>query len=254
MQRMGKTAGSGAKSGSGRGVSRRGLLISGGVAVGLGILGTAGRDEVKRLWWQVPGNTKPRKEGEVDYRGADWVAASDENWRMADRPDDFTIDRVVIHVVQGSYAVALQVFQDPAHKAASHYVVRKDGHVAQSVRELDVAYHAGNREYNERSVGIEHEGYVDRPADFTDTMYRASARLTADICRRYDIPVDREHIIGHSEVPGADHTDPGRHWDWKKYMRYVREAAEALEKQEQDDKRQDGKQPTGKQSAATDGS
>ena len=68
----------------------------------------------------------------------------------------------------------------------------------------------GTATYNERSIGIEHEGFVDRPQDFTDAMYRSSARLTAGICARYGIPVDREHIIGHAEVPGTDHTDPGR--------------------------------------------
>lgn len=96
---------------------------------------------------------------------------------------DYEIDRVVIHVVQGSYATALDVFRDPDHEAAAHYVVRKDGHIAQMIRELDVAFHAGNRGYNERSVGIEHEGYVDRPESFTEAMYASSARLTAAICR-----------------------------------------------------------------------
>ena len=117
--------------------------------------------------------------------------------------------------------------EDPGHGAAAHYIVRKDGHVTQMIRELDVAYHAGNRAYNERSVGIEHEGFVDRPEDFTDEMYAASARLTAGICARYAIPVDREHIIGHVEVPGTDHTDPGEHWDWERYMRLVRKVPSA---------------------------
>lgn len=93
------------------------------------------------------------------------------------------------------------------------------------IRELDVAYHAGNRDYNERSVGIEHAGFVDRPQDFTDAMYAASARLTAGICARYGIPVDRKHILGHVEVPGTDHTDPGPHWDWDRYLELVRRAA-----------------------------
>jgi N-acetyl-anhydromuramyl-L-alanine amidase AmpD len=100
------------------------------------------------------------------------------------------------------------------------------------IRELDVAYHAGNRSYNERSVGIEHEGFVDRPEDFTDAMYAASARLAAGVCVRYGIPVDREHIIGHVEVPGTDHTDPGEHWDWDRYLKLVAEAKEALSKAE----------------------
>jgi N-acetyl-anhydromuramyl-L-alanine amidase AmpD len=94
------------------------------------------------------------------------------------------------------------------------------------VREADVAYHAGNREWNERSIGIEHEGYVDDPDRwFTDTAYRASAQLAADISTRYDIPIDREHIVGHHEVPGATHTDPGPYWDWDRYLDLVRAAA-----------------------------
>ncbi|MFF5564885.1 N-acetylmuramoyl-L-alanine amidase [Streptomyces sp. NPDC012623] len=201
--------------------TRRAVLIGGAAAVlGGGVLA---RDELSWAWRKLSVGHKPRKEGELDYASAEWVAASSTNWRMADRPDDYRIDRVVIHVVQGSYAVALQVFRDPAHGAAAHYVVGKDGQVAQMIRELDVAYHAGNRSYNERSIGIEHEGFVEAADSFGDTMYRSSARLTADICHRYDIPVDREHIVGHVEVPGADHTDPGKGWNWDRYMRFVRE-------------------------------
>ncbi|MGA4839469.1 N-acetylmuramoyl-L-alanine amidase [Streptomyces sp. G45] len=203
-----------------RGPGRRALLI-GGAAVGVGTVVLL-RDELGRLWWRLPGVVKKRREGEVDAPGAQWIAASSENWRRADRPSDYEIDRVVIHVVQGGYASALRVFKDPGHGAAAHYVIRKDGHIAQMIRELDVAYHAGNRSMNERSVGIEHEGFVDRKASFTDAMYAASARLTAGICERYDIPVDREHIIGHVEVEGTDHTDPGPHWDWDRYIRLVR--------------------------------
>ncbi|MEU5045593.1 N-acetylmuramoyl-L-alanine amidase [Streptomyces griseorubiginosus] len=208
-----------------RRIGRRALLVGGtAAAVGSAVLA---RDELARLWWRTPGVEKPRVEGAVDFRGAHWVAASDANWRRADRPDDYGIDMVVVHVTQGSFASAVKVFQDPGHGAAAHYIVGKDGRITQMIRELDVAYHAGNRSYNERSVGIEHEGFVDRPEDFTDEMYAASARLTAGICARYGIPVDREHIIGHVEVPGTDHTDPGRHWDWDRYMKLVRQAGRA---------------------------
>ncbi|MFJ1971697.1 N-acetylmuramoyl-L-alanine amidase [Streptomyces sp. NPDC087903] len=208
-----------------RRIGRRALLIGGAAAaVGTAVLA---RDELAHLWWRLPGVEKSRVEGAVDFRGATWVAASSANWRLADRPDDYAIDRVVIHVTQGSFASAVKAFQDPGHGAAAHYIVHKDGRVTQMIRELDVAFHAGNREYNERSVGIEHEGFVDRPKDFTDAMYAASARLTAGICGRYGIPVDRKHIIGHVEVPGTDHTDPGRHWDWDRYTGLVRRAQRA---------------------------
>lgn len=208
-----------------RRIGRRALIVGGAAAaVGTGVLA---RDELARLWYRMPGVEKPRKEGEVDYTGARWVAASDANWRRADRPDDYGIDMVIIHVTQGSFASAVKAFQDPGHQAAAHYIVGQDGRVTQMIRELDVAYHAGNRDYNERSVGIEHEGFVDRPEDFTDKMYEASALLTARICARYDIPVDREHIIGHVEVPGTDHTDPGKHWDWDRYLKLVQKARTA---------------------------
>lgn len=215
------------RSGSLRGVSRRTLLIAGGATAGLGAAGAlyasldepaAPRHEQRRA------HGRRRRPGDVDQPGAQWVPASEANWRWADRPYDYAIDRVVIHVVEGSYAVALKVFQDPKHRAAAHYVVREDGHIAQAIREMDVAYHAGNRDYNERSVGIEHAGWVNGPNSFTEPMYRASAELTAGVCQRYGIPLDRQHIMGHVEVPGTDHKDPGPYWDWDHYMRLLRAA------------------------------
>ncbi|MET7480319.1 N-acetylmuramoyl-L-alanine amidase [Streptomyces sp. NPDC005648] len=205
-----------------RRLGRRALFV-GGAAAAVGTAALA-REELAHLWWRLPGVEKPRVAGAVDFRGARWIAASSANYRRADRPDDYPIDRVVVHVTQGGYASAVKAFEDPGHRAAAHYIVREDGRITQMIRELDVAFHAGNREYNERSVGIEHEGFVERRSSFTDPMYASSARLTAAICGRYGIPVDREHIIGHVEVPGTDHTDPGRYWDWDRYMGLVRSA------------------------------
>ncbi|MFF8944812.1 N-acetylmuramoyl-L-alanine amidase [Streptomyces sp. NPDC014864] len=218
---MGATRDAGGE-GAERRLGRRALLAGGAAAAVGGI--ALGRAELSRLWWRLPGVEKPRVAGAVDFRGARWVAASPANYRRADRPADYPVDRIVVHVTQGDYASAVKVFQDPEHAAAAHYVVRRDGRVTQLVRELDVAFHAGNRGYNERSVGIEHEGFVEDAASFTDAMYAASARLTARVCARYAIPVDREHIVGHVEVPGTDHTDPGPHWDWGRYLRLVSDA------------------------------
>ncbi|OUD04762.1 N-acetylmuramoyl-L-alanine amidase [Streptomyces swartbergensis] len=158
----------------------------------------------------------------VDHPGAAWHPASRSNYTPSKRPRAHPLRYVVIHVAQTTYSGTLSVFRNPRNKVSAHYVVRSsDGHVAQCVREADIAWHAGNWDYNTRSIGIEHEGWVDQPKYFTDAMYQRSARLTAAICARYDIPRNRAHIIGHHEVPGSDHTDPGRHWDWKRYMRLV---------------------------------
>ncbi|MFG2491995.1 N-acetylmuramoyl-L-alanine amidase [Streptomyces caniferus] len=155
-----------------------------------------------------------------------WIPASPSNFTAASRPTKYPVELVVVHVTQETYADTLKLFQDPKHKAAAHYVVRSaDGALAQCVREHDVAWHAGNWDYNTRSIGIEHEGWIDDPTWFTDPLYQRSARLTAAICDRYRIPKDREHIIGHVEVPGTDHTDPGEFWDWARYLQLVDEAS-----------------------------
>jgi hypothetical protein len=52
-------------------------------------------------------------------------------------------------------------------------------------------------------------------------MYRSSAALARHLCDEYGIPKTRTGIIGHNQVPGATHTDPGSHWNWTKYMGYV---------------------------------
>ncbi|MFF1257371.1 N-acetylmuramoyl-L-alanine amidase [Streptomyces sp. NPDC058321] len=204
-----------------RAITRRALLFSARAAA-VAVLGFAA---VVELPSQRSGPLE--REGTVDQSAARWTAASDANYRYANRPDDYRIDRIVIHITQSRYEEAARAFRDPAHQAAAHYLIRSsDGHLAQMVREADVAYHAGNREWNERSIGIEHEGYVDDPDRwFTDTTYRASAQLAADISTRYDIPIDREHIVGHHEVPGATHTDPGPYWNWDRYLDLVRAAA-----------------------------
>ncbi|MFE4647178.1 N-acetylmuramoyl-L-alanine amidase [Streptomyces sp. NPDC056707] len=151
------------------------------------------------------------------YPSALWVPADAHNFTVGRTA---RIDKVIIHVTQGSYTGSIKWFQDPTAEVSAHYVVRSsDGQVTQTVRDSDTAYHA--KEANSSALGIEHEGYIDDPSWFTDTMYRASAALTSALCDKYGIPKDRAHIIGHSEAPGTDHTDPGRYWDWNRYMGFV---------------------------------
>ncbi|MEU1127065.1 peptidoglycan-binding protein [Streptomyces sp. NPDC005899] len=152
-----------------------------------------------------------------DYPPALWVPAASANYATGRTA---TVGKVVIHVTQGSYAGTISWFQNATSKVSSHYVVRSsDGQITQMVRDKDTAYHA--KSANASSLGIEHEGFVDDPSWFTDSMYRSSAALTAHLCDRYGIPKDRTHVIGHSEAPGNDHTDPGANWDWTAYMRLV---------------------------------
>ena len=163
-----------------------------------------------------------------DYSGSTWYGAYSGNYTSASRPSSNPINKIVIHVTQGSWSSAINWFKDSRAGVSAHYTVRSsDGFIGQSVQERDIAYHAGYWPYNQTSIGIEHEGYVSDPKWFTEKMYRSSARLSAYLCKKYNIPMDRSHIIGHNEVPSATHTDPGGNWNWTKYMSYVREAAGA---------------------------
>lgn len=158
----------------------------------------------------------------IEYPGAyAWVASPN----YTSGRGGTTIDRVLIHTMQGSYAGTRAWFQNSSSNVSSHYIVRSsDGQVTQMVQHADTAWHV--QCYNSRSVGIEHEGYVGDPATwYTDAMYTESAKLTAYICDRHGFPKDRTHIIGHYEAPAScntgGHTDPGSGWNWTKYMSLV---------------------------------
>jgi N-acetyl-anhydromuramyl-L-alanine amidase AmpD len=159
-----------------------------------------------------------------------WYPAASSNYTASDRGAP-QIDVIVIHVTEGSWSTAINWFQTPSAGASAHYVVRsQDGEIAQCVSDMNIAWHAGNWPVNRISIGIEHEGFIDDPKWFTPQMYRASAKLAAYLCRSYGIPIDRQHIIGHNEVPGCPsgegggvdcHTDPGPWWRWDHYMKLV---------------------------------
>lgn len=139
-----------------------------------------------------------------------------------------TPEMIVIHVADGTFDGTLSWFQEARSPASAHYTVATDGRIGQSVQEKDAAWHAGDWKTNARSVGIEHEGMPSRGLwKPSDAQYRASARLAAGICTRWGIPVDRTHIIAHSEVDPSRvgrRNCPGPTWDWDLYLKLIRQA------------------------------
>lgn len=148
------------------------------------------------------------------------------NHDVADRPSSQKPEFIVIHDTEGTWETTLRLIKDPAYVSWNYTVRSSDGHIAQHVPAKDVAWHAGNWYVNSKSVGIEHEGFLARPdAWYTEEMYRTSARLVRYLAQRLDIPLDRQHILGHDNVPGTTpatikgmHTDPGPYWDWAHYF------------------------------------
>lgn len=136
------------------------------------------------------------------------------------------IDYIVIHDGETSYDAMTRLVKNPDY-LSWHFTIRSsDGHIAQHLRARDIGWHAGNWYVNSRSVGLEHEGYLAKGgAWFTEAMYLASARLVRHLAAKYDIPLDRAHILGHDNVPGTTpetvggmHDDPGPYWDWSHYF------------------------------------
>lgn len=165
-----------------------------------------------------------------------WVRGDGSYTKASRTPKSHTIDTIVIHATDGGSLVGNVWWLSGGHSHSSaHYVVSRDGSIVQLVHLSDIAWQAGNWKVNCHSIGIEHVGETYDPAGFTIDEYRSSARLVAWLVRRYDIPVDRKHIIGHAEVPnpghpgqygGSDgHTDPGPHWKWGFYLNLVKRYA-----------------------------
>ncbi|MER5204763.1 peptidoglycan recognition family protein [Streptomyces sp. NPDC002825] len=167
----------------------------------------------------------PECPGELDCR---FVPAAASNYQVSARNSNgMDVEFIVIHDLEGSYDGGVSWFQDPASGVSTHYVMKADGSEAtQMVATKDIAFHAGNYWTNLHGIGIELEGYAAQgPTWFTPAQYKATAALVVYLARRFDVPLDRKHIIGHDNVlpprparaPDA-HWDPGPYWDWEKFM------------------------------------
>lgn len=162
------------------------------------------------------------------------------------------IDLVVLHSMEapekGDTAEATanyfarQTPGDKANGSSAHYNIDNDS-IVQSVNERDVAWAAPGANHN--GVQLEHAGYARQNAaewgdEYSQAMLRRSAALTAEIVKRYGLPVvfrraadllaggERARgITTHYEVTQAfhrsTHTDPGIGFVIDQYLALVNE-------------------------------
>ncbi|RFC39343.1 MAG: AmpD protein [Candidatus Nitrotoga sp. CP45] len=155
------------------------------------------------------------------------------------RPSGTTIDLLVIHNISlppgefGGQAVA-QLFTNTldtdAHpyfvqlkgvRVSAHFLIQRTGKIIQLVPCGKRAWHAGVSMWhgrtacNDFSIGIELEGTDFLP--FCDQQYAALIRLTRVLKRAYPI----REIAGHSDIAPGRKTDPGRGFDWPRYLAKV---------------------------------
>lgn len=104
-------------------------------------------------------------------------------------------------------------------KVSSHFVIYRDGGLAQFVPVGERAWHAGASRWrgrercNDHSVGIELEGVDDAP--FERAQYRVLVRLLRELSARWPL----RSIAAHSDVAPGRKTDPGAGFDWRALMR-----------------------------------
>jgi gas vesicle protein len=126
--------------------------------------------------------------------------------------DGRNVEFIVIHTYGGGGVSLYNWFQNNQVQVSAHYAVRKDGIIEQYVEESNTAYHAGNWEYNLKSIGIEHQDDNNwNDAIRTNELYEASAQLIADIFRRYNWGIQEwdRRIVLHRTIPGVRAECPG---------------------------------------------
>jgi N-acetyl-anhydromuramyl-L-alanine amidase AmpD len=149
---------------------------------------------------------------------------------------------LVVHVMEGSERAGELTFEEGSSHVSAHYGIDKQGGLHRFLPDGVCAWHSGNQMVNRCSLGIELEGHIadknglelpmaEQLANFTEPMLAKLAELLRYLCCRYAIPADREHIIGHREVPdrahpghfggAGGHKDPGAYFDWKSLMERV---------------------------------
>ncbi|TDD36788.1 N-acetylmuramoyl-L-alanine amidase [Nonomuraea terrae] len=168
----------------------------------------------------------------------EWIPAAYEqlpnddygHYDLANRPVSQKIDYIIIHDMEGYFLPSIRLNQDPNYGASWQYSIRSsDGHIAQHIKAKDIGWQAGNWYVNAKSIGLEHEGFLAEGGTwYTEAMYRSSARLVRYLAQRFDVPLDRAHILGHDNVPGTlpstvqdMHEDPGPFWDWTHYFQLL---------------------------------
>lgn len=119
------------------------------------------------------------------------------------------IEFIIMHWIVGTLESADATFQKPDRLASSHYGIGDEA-IHQYVKESDTAWHASNLDINRRSIGIEHEGGWESPKGSgkrvkpSHKTHETSAKLIAELSKKYNIPLDRKHILRHNEVQGAN--------------------------------------------------
>jgi len=175
----------------------------------------------------------------VDVQGIVRAAPQLASPNCDERPEGAKVSLLVIHGISlppgqfgGPWIVELftNSLNTKAHpyfatladkRVSAHFLIRREGSLAQFVACEMRAWHAGQSKWrgrencNDFSIGVELEGTDDLP--YTDGQYAMLAALTRALRRRYRI----RDIAGHADIAPGRKTDPGPAFDWGRYRQSI---------------------------------
>lgn len=122
----------------------------------------------------------------------------------------YGVTHITLHIMVGYLAGTDATFANSDIQASAHYGIGSTGEIHQYVSERDGSYSDANYMSNCSTISIEHEGGMSDGAVCTQACIDASARLCADIARRYGWKkLWHDGLKGnvwlHREIPGTDH-------------------------------------------------
>ena len=106
-------------------------------------------------------------------------------------------------------------------KVSSHLYIKRDGEIIQFVPFDKRAWHAGISNYkgkedcNDFSIGIELEGCDDDI--YEEEQYKSLIQVTKALIKEYDL-ISKKRITGHSDIAPERKTDPGKYFEWNRYL------------------------------------
>lgn len=128
---------------------------------------------------------------------------------------------------------------------AYHFVIRRNGTIERGRREDLLGTHTWK--HNHHNLGIVLSGHFDFGTPSVEQL-ASCAHLVADLCKKYNIPITRDHIVGHREFyndNGATTSCPGKNL-FDKLDSIVETAAQLAKEQEKSEETIDITAPNGK--------
>ena len=162
-----------------------------------------------------------------------------ESPNFNDRPDPNNISLIVIHSislpsrnynndnVESFFLNNLDISKNEYFKeisdlkVSSHLYIKRSGQIIQFVPFDKRAWHAGISNYkgkedcNDFSIGIELEGCDDDV--YEEEQYNSLIQVTKALIEEYDL-ISKKRIAGHSDIAPERKTDPGKYFEWNRYL------------------------------------